>query len=130
MRPCRECQHEVSEQAPLCPNCGAPRPAVQNWNGWGFEYKSAARIMGMPLLHISFKYSPRFMPVPARGFIAIGQFAAGVFTVSQFGVGVFSLSQFTIGMYAIAQFGIAYSLIAQFGLYINEGYGQLVKSLF
>ena len=26
MKPCRECQHQVSEQAFACPNCGAPFP--------------------------------------------------------------------------------------------------------
>jgi hypothetical protein len=27
MKPCRECRHTVSEQAPTCPRCGAPYPA-------------------------------------------------------------------------------------------------------
>jgi hypothetical protein len=129
MKPCRECQHQVSEQAPICPHCGAPRPALAKWNGWGFEYKSKTEILGLPLLHVSFKYKTNFMPVPAKGIIAVGQFSAGVVNISQFSVGVFSLSQFTISAYAITQFGIAYSLIAQFGLYIHEGYGQVVKSL-
>jgi len=130
MKVCRECKHQVSEQAPICPNCGAPRPALEKWDGWGYEFKSQTEIMGLPLLHISFKYSSRFRPVPAIGIISIGQFGAGIFNISQFGIGVFSLGQFTIGGFVIAQFGIAYSLIAQFGLYINEGYGQMVKSLF
>jgi hypothetical protein len=26
MKPCRECQHQISEQAFACPNCGAPFP--------------------------------------------------------------------------------------------------------
>jgi hypothetical protein len=86
--------------------------------------------MGLPLLHISFKFKPNFMPVPAVGIIAIGQFAAGIINISQFGIGVFSLSQFTVSVFAIAQFGIAHSLIAQLGLYVHQGYGQLVKSLF
>ena len=130
MKKCRECQHSVSEQAPICPNCGTPKPAVANWDGWGFEYKSETEFLGLPLLHISFKFNSNFMPVPARGIIAIGQFAMGIINISQFGVGLFSLSQFAISGFAIAQFGIAYSLIAQFGLYIDQGAGQLVKSLF
>ena len=39
MKKCRECGHQVSEQAMLCPGCGTPYPARKNWNGWGFEYK-------------------------------------------------------------------------------------------
>ncbi len=113
----------------VCPHCGAPYPAKEKWDGWGFEYKSQAVLYGLPLLHISFKFRPNRAPVPAKGVIAIGQFACGIFTLSQFGVGVVSISQFTIGVYALAQFAFAYSLIAQFGIYIQEGHGQLVVRL-
>ncbi len=106
MKPCRECQHEVSEQATACPKCGAPFPAKEKWDGWGFEYKTEATFLGVPWLHISFKYLPSKRPVPARGIIAIGQFAFGVFTLSQFGIGVVSVSQFTIAGYALAQFAL------------------------
>ena len=129
MKLCRECRREISEQAVACPHCGAPFPAREKWDGWGFEYKSDASICGLPWLHISFKYRPTKRPVPARGVIAIGQFACGVFTLSQFGIGVFSVSQFTIAGCALAQFAAAYSLIAQFGIYIHEGHGQIVKSV-
>lgn len=129
MKACRECGHQVSEQAYMCPNCGAPRPARESWNGWGYEYKSKRQLFGLPLLHVSFKYSSRFRPVPACGVIAIGQFGMGIINISQFGIGVLSLAQFTIGVFAIAQFGIAYSLIAQLGIYIDRGYGQVVKSV-
>jgi len=103
-----------------CPNCGAPFPAKDKWDGWGFEYKSKANLLGLPLLHISFKYKPNRVPVPARGVIAIGQFACGIVTVSQFGLGVISISQFTVALYALAQFALAYSLVAQLGIYIAE----------
>jgi hypothetical protein len=130
MKKCRECQHDISEQALACLNCGAPYPAREKWNGWGFEYKSKTGIMGLPLLHISFKYRPNKMPVPAKGIISIGQFGIGLFNISQFGVGIISVSQFTIAFYALAQFAIAYSLIAQIGVYIHQGYGQLVWNVF
>ena len=113
----------------VCPHCGAPKPAKKTWDGWGFEYKSKATVGGFPWLHVCFKYRPTGRPVPARGVIAIGQFACGLLTVSQFGVGLFSVSQFTIAGYALAQIGLAYSLIAQIGIYIHEGYGQIVKSV-
>ena len=129
MKPCRECRHEISEQAMACPQCGAPFPAKEKWDGWGFEYKSKSILFGWPWVHISFKYSPNRMPVPAKGIIAIGQFACGIFTLSQFGFGVISVSQFTVAGYALAQFAVAYSLIAQIGIYLHEGHGQLVKSI-
>ena len=129
MKKCRGCQQNVSEQALACLNCGAPYPAKEKWDGWGFEYKSETTIMGLPLFHISFKYRPNKMPVPAKGIISIGQFGIGIINISQFGVGIISVSQFTVAFYALAQFAIAYSLIAQIGLYINEGYGQLLWNI-
>ena len=127
MRPCRECRHQVSEDAFACPSCGAPYPARPKWDGWGFEYKSKARLIGLPLLHVSFKYRPNKTPVVAVGVVSVGQFGAGIFNVSQFGIGVFSVSQFTVAVYAVAQFALAYSCIAQFGLYVDLGVGQFVR---
>ena len=129
MKPCRECRHEVSEQALACPQCGAPYPAREKWDGWGFEYKTQTKLFGLPLVHVSFKYRPNRMPVPARGVFAIGQFACGIFTLSQFGIGVVGVSQFTVAGFALAQFAAAYSLIAQIGVYVREGHGQIVKSV-
>jgi hypothetical protein len=129
MKNCRECRHAVSEQAISCPQCGAPYPAKEKWDGWGFEYKSRAALFGLPLVHISFKYRPNRVPVVAKGVVAIGQFGCGIINISQFGIGLFSLAQFTVAGYAVAQFGVAYSLIAQFGLFIHQGRGMLVKSI-
>ncbi|MDH4264749.1 MAG: zinc ribbon domain-containing protein [Deltaproteobacteria bacterium] len=130
MKECRECRHKVSEQAFSCPQCGAPYPAKKKWDGWGYEYKSGATLFGLPLLHISFKYRPNRMPVPAKGVISIGQFGMGFLNISQFGIGLISISQFTIAGFALAQFGIAYWLIAQIGLYFDKGYGQIVRNIF
>ena len=102
MKPCRECQHQISEQAWSCPSCGAPFPAKEKWDGYGFEYKSQTTFLGLPLVHISFKYKPNRVPVPAKGIIAIGQFAIGFVTISQFGIGLVSISQFTVAAYALA----------------------------
>ena len=129
MKPCRDCGREISEQAMACPQCGAPFPAREKWDGWGFEYKTKANLFGLPLLHVSFKYRPNRMPVPARGVFAVGQFACGIFVLSQFGVGVVSVSQFTVAGFALAQFAAAYALIAQMGIYLHAGQGQLVRGL-
>ena len=129
MKTCRDCNHQVSHQAIACPNCGAPHPAKPDWDGWGYEYRSKSTFLGLPLVHISFKYRMNKMPVPAKGVIAIGQFGAGIINISQFGVGLISISQFTIAGYALAQFALAYSCIAQIGLYVDRGYGQVVRRL-
>src|SRR5713226_7023324 len=129
MKPCRDCRHEISEDAFSCPHCGAPYPAKQNWDGWGYEYKSEATLFGLPLVHMSFKYRPNRVPVVAKEIIAIGQFGCGVFTIAQFGIGVFTVGQFAVAGFALAQFAVAYSLVAQFGLYIHEGHAQIMRSL-
>lgn len=126
---CRKCAGQVSFQATSCPHCGAPHPAEPRWDGWGVEYRSQAELLGIPLLHVAFKYRRGGMPVVARGVIAIGQFAVGIVSIAQFGVGVLSLSQFTIAGLAVAQIGIAWSLIAQVGLYVDQGWGQVVYRL-
>ena len=126
MKKCRECQHEISDNPKICPNCDALRPTKKRWKDWGFEYKSKTTILGIPLVHISFKYRPNWRPIPAKGIISIGQFGIGVINISQFGIGIISLSQITIAFYALAQVAIAYSLIAQVGLFFNYGYGPNV----
>jgi hypothetical protein len=128
MKPCRECQHTVSEDAWACPQCGAPYPARDQWDGWGYEYKSPIVIAGLPLIHVSFKYRPNRVPVVAKGIIAIGQFGCGIVTIAQFGVGVFTVAQFAVAGWALAQFAAAYSLVAQMGVYLHDGRGQLVRS--
>jgi len=129
MKECRECKHQVSEQAVSCPECGTPYPAKEKWDGWGFEYKSKTTFLRFPLLHISFKYRPNKVPVVAMGVISIGQFGVGIINISQFGIGIVSISQFTIALYAVAQFAFAYSCIAQISIYIDQGYGQIVRRL-
>ena len=127
MTACRACGRQVSEDAFVCPGCGAPYPAKPKWDGWGYEYKSEATLFGLPLVHVSFKYRPNRAPVVARGIVAIGQFGCGVITIAQFGVGVVTVAQFALAGFALAQIGAAYSIVAQVGLYIHQGRGQLVQ---
>lgn len=129
MLACRECGNLVSEDAYMCPNCGAPHPAKEKWDGWGYEFKSPLTIAGLPLVHIAFKFRPNRTPVVAKGVIAIGQFAVGIFTVAQFGIGFVSLVQFGAGVWAVGQFCAAWSLLAQMGVYIHSGRGMAIIKL-
>ena len=69
MKPCRECQHTVSEQAISCPQCGAPYPAREKWDGWVF----------------------------AVGQVSIGQFTIAGFALAQFAAAWSLIAQ--IGLY-------------------------------
>lgn len=128
MTPCRECGREVSENAWACPGCGAPQPANAEWNGWGYEYKSPQTLLGLPLIHISFKYRRNRTPVVAKGWLAIGQFSFGFFNISQFGLGPFCISQFAIAGLAISQICMAVVALCQIGI-VFTGWGQLLLIL-
>jgi hypothetical protein len=105
---CRECRKPVSPNARACPQCGAPYPAKQKWNGWGWEWKSTAVYYGWPLVHISVGLDKNNRLRMAKGWIAIGQFAVGLITIAQFGVGIlFGLGQIIFGFTAVAQVAIA-----------------------
>jgi hypothetical protein len=110
--PCRDCATPVSVDATACPHCGAPRPALREWNGEGFEWKSRRLWMGTPLVHVAFGNGRDGRPRTARGVIAIGQRAVGGFSCGilaagliSFGVvsaGVFSFGVVSIGALAAA----------------------------
>lgn len=112
--PCRDCQQEVSLNAPLCPHCGAPRPAQPLWTGTGYEYKSQSTLFGLPLIHIAFGRNPDGHRRVATGVLAIGQFARGIITVAQFGVGVIFVGQCGLGLLTLAQFGLGLLIVGQF----------------
>ena len=109
---CPDCGKEVSSRAPFCPHCGAPRQQAPAFSrmmkpDWGFEWRSQIEIAGWPLIHIAFGRKDGKLRV-AKGIIAIGQFAFGVFTLAQFGIGlVFGFGQFILSPIAIAQIAVA-----------------------
>jgi hypothetical protein len=105
---CRECRKEVSPNAAMCPNCGAPKPANPKWNGWGFDWRSQTTFYGWPLVHISVGKDKNGKLRVARGWIAIGQFGIGAITFAQIGIGaLFGFGQVMLGATAIGQVAIA-----------------------
>jgi len=126
--PCRDCQTAVSTTAQKCPQCGAPYPYKAAFDGYGFEFKSRQVLLGMPLLHVSFKYRPNRMPVVAKGWLAIGQFSCGLVNISQFGVGPICISQFALAGAAVMQIGAAVLGVCQIGL-VYEGVGMVICRL-
>ncbi len=104
---CRECKHEISDQAQSCPDCGAPYPARAIWTGTGYEWKSERTVYGYPLVHIAFGRDARGKFRVAKGVIAIGQFGIGLITFAQIGVGfLFGFGQFIFGLTAVSQIAV------------------------
>ena len=107
LKPCRECGREVSTEAVACPQCGAPRPTELDWTGTGFEWKTRANILGIPLIHVAFGRDKQGKLRVAKGVLAIGQFAIGLVGVGQFGIGMlFGFGQFMCGLVILAQFAV------------------------
>ena len=126
--PCRDCGREVSTNAPSCPGCGAIQPYKAEWDGYGFEYKSETTLIGLPLVHVSFKYRPNRVPVVAKGWVAVGQFSAGFVNISQFGVGPICVSQFALAGVAVSQICASILGVCQIGV-LYDGVGMLVYRL-
>ena len=140
---CEECGARVSDQAASCPKCGYPiqdsarLPFWIRTGIWGYEWKSETTILGVPFVHIAFGWDMKTgRLMVARGIIAIGQFALGLFTVAQFGVGLLIgigqfiggavvVGQFALGaLFAFGQFAVGYYAIGQFAA------GAYVRALF
>ena len=101
--PCRDCSDPVSLDAVTCPQCGAPRPALREWNGEGYEWTSAATLAGWPLVHIAFGIDRAGKVRTARGIVAIGQRAIGGFAIGILALGVVSCGVVCAGL---ASFGV------------------------
>jgi hypothetical protein len=117
---CGECESEVSVDAFSCPVCGAPRPADQKWNGWGYEWKSKAEIGGWPLVHVAVGLTKERKLRVAKGIIAIGLFGVGLVTIALVGVGLlFAMGMVVCGITAVGQIAVG----ALFGMgQITTGY--------
>jgi ribosomal protein L37E len=137
---CEECGAEVSDEAMSCPKCGYPMrgsarlPFWLRTGIWGYEWKSETTILGWPLVHIAFGWNMKTgQLMMAKGIIAIGQFAFGLFTLAQFGVGLligvgqfiagtFVVGQFALGiLFAFGQFAVGHYAMGQFaaGRYVR-----------
>lgn len=99
--PCRDCSLPVSLDAVTCPQCGAPRPALREWNGDGYEWKSTTTLAGWPLVHIAFGIDRTGKIRTARGIVAIGQRAVGGIACGILSFGVVSLGVVSGGIVSL-----------------------------
>lgn len=106
LTPCRQCATPVDPRLAVCPECGAPRPAVTDWAGEGFEWRSTWQWMGGPVVHVAFGNGRDGRPRVARGVIAIGQravggVAIGILAGGFVSIGVISVGFFSLGVVAV-----------------------------
>jgi len=120
---CPECGRGVSEKAVTCPQCGyplkepaAPAPVVaasgrRPKRGWGFEWRTKAELLGLPLVHVAIGRDPQTLKLRvAKGIVAVGQFGFGFVTIAQIGVGLlFGFGQVVAGLAAVGQVALGVS---------------------
>lgn len=81
-----------------------------------FEYRSAATVFGLPLVHVRFA-PPRPGAPPAMGIIAVGDQAVGVIAAGGMAVGIISLGGASAGLVSLG--GASFGLLALGGVAIG-----------
>ncbi|MGM9537841.1 MAG: helix-turn-helix domain-containing protein [Candidatus Onthomonas sp.] len=107
----------VTGAEPVAPASGQPEPAAAPAQPapvpWHYEYKSAATVGGLPLVHINLGVSPgRFglRPCRARGIVAIGNIATGVVAVGGFAAGMLTIGGLCAGLFSLGGLALALHL--------------------
>lgn len=103
---CPECGKEISDRSVMCPGCGHTHKGAF----YCFEYRSKAKLFGLPLLHVVL--GPSLDPSTgkvrvAKGIIAIGGIAMGLISLGGVSIGLISLGGLAIGLAAVGGLAIA-----------------------
>jgi hypothetical protein len=113
LKRCRRCQVAVQPTDLTCPECQAPRPALAEFHGEGYEWRSEATWMGYPLVHVAFGLDAEGRTRVAEGIVAVGQRATGALAVGVIARGFVSLGVLSFGVFS---FGVvAVGALAAFG---------------
>lgn len=97
------------------------KPEGGAYPGRGYEYKSKAKIFGIPLIHVASGIDSRTgRLLVARGIIAVGNVAVGVLSIGGIAFGVLSLGGLAFGVIALA--GLAAAIYAAVGGVALGGY--------
>jgi hypothetical protein len=89
---CRDCVGRDSPRL-VCRTCVQQRVVL------GFDYRSAATLAGLPLIHICAGIDPATMrPRAAKGVIAIGNIAVGVVAIAGLACGLVTVGGASLGL--------------------------------
>ncbi len=99
-----------------CPECG--RPLVEtlrraNFGARGKRFTSAARLFGLPLVHVALGPGPEGKVGRARGYLAVGDIATGVIAVGGIARGFVAVGGLAMGGVALG--GASLGLLAAAG---------------
>lgn len=107
---CNVCGRRISDRAASCPHCGDPRNQAEfaaAFGRGGYEYKSQAAFLGLPLIHVAVGLDPKTgRKRIAKGVIAIGDIAVGVFALGGVALGGLTLGGVSVGLAALGGLAI------------------------
>lgn len=112
--PCAECGKSISDRAFACPQCGAPTGRGAPPQAYGYEYRSKAKLFGLPLVHIATGIDPATGKKRiAKGIIALGDVAIGAFACGGLALGGFTVGGASLGVVSIG--GMAVGILLGLG---------------
>jgi len=91
------------------------------------EYRSHARLLGLPLLHYTRGICPETgRRRTARGIVAVGRRAIGVLAVGQLAAGALAVGHLALGLaFGLGQAAVGFAAIGQLALGWDLGVGQV-----
>lgn len=112
--PCLECGRSISDRAYACPHCGHPTGRSGSRPGMayrGYEYRSKAEFLGLPLIHVSAGWDPvSGRRRIAKGIVAVGDIAVGGLAVGGVALGGIALGGLSVGLAALDGAAIGFLL--------------------